>query len=498
MLAAILLAGLALSSCPLSAQEQTVTLTTARAAGEELTLLLNKATGLSVDWGDGTFVPVERGESEIIEVTGKVLGPTVVVKGGSSLTLLGCASCGLTSLDASGAPQLRSLYCQNNELSSLDITGLAELTDLNCANNALTELALGEAAYPVLETVNVSGNRLGGTFVIRQDKLQYIDVSDNEFTRVYANSDPSLNVLICSNNKLSGSLSLNTNVSNLSAVVCHGNALTGITVNSGSGLPSLRTLICDDNGLKTLNLSQSEGLAYLSCQRNSLASVSLHAKARPSAFHCGDNSLTFSSFPSVRPEAFSADPQSDIDISGQLGLLEGGYLYMRLCPSYAERNDYALDLDAYRRDASGLTAVQFSCIRVEADGSETELERGTSSSAPKDYSNTSGKLAFFNAAKEVYVRMTHTRYPGFALRTIPFAVCDPDGDLTGIGRADASGGLSASVEGGRLLLSSPSAQEVRVYSVDGRPAWTGRVGAEPVVVSLPRGVYVVNGRKVAL
>lgn len=497
MLAAALLAVCALASPPLSAQEQTVTLTTAKAEGSQVTLMLNKTGGLSVDWGDGAFVPVEKGGSDVIEVTGTVRGPRIVVKGGASLTLLGCAGNELTAIDASGAPGLRSLYCQHNRLASLDISGLKGLTDLNCADNELEELPLGEAGYPEMEVVDVSGNRLSGTFAIRQERMQYLDVSDNAYTRVYVNSDPNLNVLICSNNELSSALALNTNVSNLSAVVCNGNRLPGLTVSASNGLPSLRTLVCDDNQLRTLNLSQSEGLSYLSCQRNALTSVSLHAKARPDAMHCGGNSLTFSSFPAAMPAAFTASPQSDIDISGQLKVVDG-HDYMPLCPSYAERNNYSLDMDAYRRDASGLAVVQFSCFRLAGDGTEVQLERGTSSAAPKDYSNTSGKLAFFQPMNSVYVQLAHPRYPDFTLRTTRFAVCDPAGDLTGIGAAAPDGGLSVAASGGTLTLSGTTARTVRVHTVDGRPVWSGRVDGGAVSLSLPKGVYVVNGRKVVL
>lgn len=493
MLAAALLAGCALAASPLSAQEQTVRLTTAKAAGSEVTLMLNKAGGLSVDWGDGTFVPVEKGEAEVIEVTGKVLGPEIVVKGGASFTLLGCAGNELTAIDASGATGLRSLYCQHNRLTSLDISGLRGLTDLNCADNALESLPMDEKMFPEMEVVDVSGNRLGGTFAIRQDKMQYLDISNNRYTRVYVNSDPNLGVLICSHNKLENSLSLNANAGNLAAVVCNGNGIPAITVNAGNGLPSLRTMVCDDNGLRTLNLSQSEGLAYLSCQRNELSSVDLHAKARPAAMHCGHNKLTFASFPPAMPASFTAEPQADIDLSGQIEQV-GGHDYMPLCPSYGERNNYSLDMDAYRRDASGLTVVQFACFGQVDGGAETQLERGTSSANPKDYSNTSGKLAFYKPMEGVYVQLSHPRYPDFTLKTTRFNV----GDMTGMGQVQAAGGLAVAVSGGTLTLSCDAPQSVRVYTAAGKAVWTGRVDAGAVSLSLPKGVYVVNGRKVVL
>lgn len=493
MLAAVLLAGCMFAASPLSAQEQTVRLTTARAAGSEVTLMLNKVGGLSVDWGDGTFVPVEKGTDAVIEVTGKVLGPEIVVKGGASFTLLGCAGNDLTAIDASGATGLRSLYCQHNKLESLNISGLTGLTDLNCADNALESLPLDEKKFPEMEVVNVSGNKLGGTFAIRQDRMQYLDISNNKYTRVYVNSDPNLKVLICSHNELSSSLSLNANVGNLSAVVCNGNALPGISVNVSSGLPSLRTLVCDDNKLGTLNLSQSESLSYLSCQRNELTLVDLHSKARPAVMHCGHNRLTFASFPSVAPAIFSAEPQADIDLTKEIKEA-GGHDYMPLCPSYSERNNYSLNMDAYRRDASGLTVVQFSCFRSSDDGTDTQLERGTSSSAPKDYTNTSGKLAFYKPMTGVYVQLTNPRYPDFTLKTMRFAVGEP----TGIGQAPTADGLTVSASNGTLTLSGTTPQTVHVYTVAGKAVWTGRVDAGSVSLSLPKGVYVVNGRKVIL
>lgn len=72
-------------------------------------------------------------------------------------------------------------------------------------------------------------------------------------------------------------------------------------------------------------------------------------------------------------------------------------------------------------------------------------------------------------------------------------------DVTGIGSvgADASGGLAVSASRGQLTLSAAKPVAARVVATDGKTVWSGSVSGT-VTVSLPSGIYIVNGQKVAL
>lgn len=492
--AAALLSGCILAAAPVAAQDQTVALKTAKAAGSQMTLLMNRVSGLSVDWGDGNFVPVEKGTGDVIEVTGTVLGEDIVVKGGSSFKMLGCAGNELTQVDATGAKGLKSLYCQNNQLTSLKITGLTELTDLNCSNNQLTALSMSSTSYPALETVNVSNNSLGGAWVFSQGNLQYLDMSNNRYTSLSLSAATNLKALAVSNNQLR--IMNLANCGDLSVLLASGNMITSIT---GDGFPELTQMVCDDNRLTTLPLSESAGLDVLSCQNNgSLSALNLNGKAFPSVLYCGGNSLTFASFPSVKPAQFSGMPQAQIKLATMEP--EGyAYSYIKMCPSWTDRRstDYILDVSDFRKDASGSTRVQIDLYVWDGNGTGTLLEAGSSSAKPNDYYNGTGKIVVFKPYWDVYVQFTHPSYPDVVLNSNYFAVIDFT-DPDGISGVSAESGLEVSVANGMLVLASGTPVGVNVYTADGKRVWTGSVSGNATTLSLPRGLYIVNGKKVVL
>lgn len=494
---AALLAGCALMfSVPALAQTQTVSMQTSKEVGSEVTLLFNKTTGLSVDWGDGTFVPVNVGTEPIVQVAGEVKGSTIKVQGDRYFTMLGCAGNGLVSIDATAAPFLQSLYCQDNELTTLDITGLTELTDLNCANNQLTSLPMSEKTYPKLEVVDVSGNKMTGNFSVKSENMFYLNISDNEYAKLYVNNNTNLRVLQFANNKISGTFNVLSYIPNVETIICNGNQLNKVQTNTTTGMPKLKTIICNDNSIAKLDLSLSEDIKTISCANNALTEVTLHAKAALSTYICGGNALTFASFPSRKPAYFDGLPQANIDITSLLTKAEAGYHYLAISPDYASRNDYAIDLTAYRVDASNMPSITQTPVIVDADGNETDMLKGGASDT-KDYTVANGVFTFYKPYEHVYVKLVHRNYPDFHLETTHFTVRDlsPEG-IDGVVDNDD---LTVSTVGGALVINSGAQQTVNVYAADGKNVWSNMIAAgETVTISLPKGVYVVNGKKVII
>jgi hypothetical protein len=96
-----------------------------------------------------------------------------------ALTILGCSSNSLTSLDVSGLTALTLLACNNNSLTSLDVSGLTALTTVDCQFNSLTSL-------------DVSG----------LTALTILDCSSNSLTSLDVSGLTALTVLFCSSNSL--------------------------------------------------------------------------------------------------------------------------------------------------------------------------------------------------------------------------------------------------------------------------------------------------------
>ena len=129
-----LLLSLLLAPSLLWAQDQEVKLTTSRAAGQTLTMQVNRTRdGVTVDWGDGNAVSYPRTDDVLCTITGTVKGADIVLRGGSALNTLICEGGDITAATLSGAKEMRSLYLQNNKLTSIDLTSLApRLLRLRC------------------------------------------------------------------------------------------------------------------------------------------------------------------------------------------------------------------------------------------------------------------------------------------------------------------------------------------------------------------------------
>lgn len=504
----LLAAGL-LSIAPAAAQTQVVKLTTAKAVGATMTLKVNQLiNGVTVDWGDGNVVAYPRTAGQMCEITGEVKGNVVTLTGGKRLHTLVCEGNELTAVDATGATFLRSLYCQDNQIEKLDIAGCRDLTDLNVANNKLATLVVTEKNFPALENVNLANNSLennsgsGTTFVLRNKCLQHLNVSGNKFTIAYFTANPDLDVLKCSDNEIGKKLNLSLN-KNLSVLVANNNLLTGITTPK-DGLVDMKAIVVDNNSISgAVNLSASENLSIISCANNEIDEIGL-PKYKLSWIDCTNNCLGFNSLPgaSTRPEQMRYAPQKNIDISDVVKKTADGGWYVDICPSYDDRmsSEYLVDFTDWAKDGDGGN-VTFKFYKKAADGTEEEMTRVSAGSQGNDYFanlRTRGQFSFMTPQSHVYLKMTSKTYPDLELQTGYFAV-GAENVTVGIGNIVA-GSKELSIRNGRgqLFLSSAAMQFVRIYSLSGKLVWSGNVGQSEVAITLPQGVYVVNGKKVVL
>ena len=68
-------------------------------------------------------------------------------------------------------------------------------------------------------------------------------------------------------------------------------------------------------------------------------------------------------------------------------------------------------------------------------------------------------------------------------------------DITAIHSITDGQGFNVTSESGSLIITG-SESPITVYSVDGRKVWSGRTSTEGTRINLPRGIYIVNGKKV--
>ncbi|MCI7274267.1 hypothetical protein MR642_08170 [bacterium] len=505
----LLVAGLCISS-PALAQD-VVQMTTSKAEGATLTLKFNQLTkGISVDWGDGNVQNYSATDDEYLTVEGTVMGETITVSSPSRIHTMFCENSQLTALDLSGAASLYSLYCQNNELTALDLSACPKLTDLNCANNSIKTLVLSEKNNPELQNVNVSGNSLksnvkgGSSFSLTCPELQYLNVAGNVITTIsFGANNAGLDVLKCSDNSIK-TLNL-VNIDDLSVLMCGNNSISSFTVNGETGLPELKQVFAENNKIAKMNLSLSAELKYLSVANNALTLMQLPAKKKLDAISCGNNSLTFASLPTsaYKPDNFSYLPQTtEIDVKSKLTKGKDGVYYAKLCPSYADRNNetYMADFTDWAFDSNNQRNTFTYYGKNENDAEYSTLTKASSSNKEGDFytptsAATFGKFNFLQQHDQVYFEVTNANYPDLTYTSTVFRVGDVASAIENV--TTVSEALQV-VPGQGMLLISGNGQQVGVWSTDGKLLWKGRVNAEGHIINLPAGVYIVNGKKVAL
>ena len=508
-ISALLATGIVAGSLSAAAQtERIVKLTTGKAVGSEITLLVNHTyEGVTVDWGDGNPVAYNTGRDAIREVTGTVKGSQITITGDDMWDMLSCAGCGLTAIDLEGAKGLKSLYVQNNELTTISLKGMEQLTDFNASNNALTTIEYTNPSYPEndlksIENFNVSNNSLSGTFVIRTASLTSADISYNKYSTIYLSSNSKLDMLNCAGNALK-SLPISS-CKNITTLVCSDNALTSLTL--PSGIATLQQLVADNNKIRSkMDLSASASLYDLSVANNAITQLVLPASTRLSTLAIEGNSLTFNSLPksAQKPGYLSFMPQARHDISKYENVQTSadGVPYMPVV-TWAERTSATsiLNLNDLRyigvtETSSGTPEAVINWIAVDAEGNETPLTKGTTSSAPNDYYYSNGKTAFFTPHGKVYARIQGNKlYPDYYVDTTPIAIGSDM--VTGIGQAEVETGKTLTVVGmkGQLQMSSQDAATVNIVSIDGKQVWSGTVSGT-VTINLPAGMYVAGGVK---
>lgn len=155
------------------------------------------------------------------------------------------------------------------------------VTSLDLSGQGLTSLE-GLEAFPNLETLNCS-----------QNKLTELDVSKN----------PKLISLYCAYNRLT-SLDVSGH-GDLVALNCEMNLLTELDL---SGCTSLLSLYCRNNLLKTLELTDNTALEFIETFANQLTSIDVTHLSELNFLHIDHNKLT------------------TLDMSGNLKLEGGGFV----------------------------------------------------------------------------------------------------------------------------------------------------------------------------
>lgn len=236
-----------------------------------------------------------------------------------NLTTLNVDSKGITNMKGvEKLTYLQSLSCSQNAISSLDLSSNTRLTNLSCYGNDMTSLNVNNCTQ--LTRLDCAPNKLTTLNLSNLTKLQKLYCYDNKLTMItFASSTPDLETVQCHTNSfasftLTGRPSLKkldiSNCPNLQSVLCQNNNLNDLDVSENYALISiqcannqnlsyieglddctaLETLYCSSCCLTNLNaVSVMPNLEYLYCNNNKLTSLTLQNKSKLATVYCDHN-----------------------------------------------------------------------------------------------------------------------------------------------------------------------------------------------------------------
>ncbi|MGP1590278.1 MAG: leucine-rich repeat domain-containing protein [Prevotella sp.] len=179
----------------------TITFTTNKNVGEEITLYFKTAEGTAVEditIEGATFV--KDGENTYQGLTVKTYALTAqTVKILGDLTTLSCNKNGITSIDLSHS-KLVNLYCGQNSITELNTNGNNNLSTLTCGNNQLT--ALDVSTNSELTYLNCNYNKISTLNLPQNNKLSLLACAYNNLKELNVSNFKELMDLSCSRNEL--------------------------------------------------------------------------------------------------------------------------------------------------------------------------------------------------------------------------------------------------------------------------------------------------------
>ena len=422
---------------------------------DEISLTTSKSSGddlvLALNTGVSADLTWGSGDSETILFDG---APTTVTVKDASLSI-------------SSSSTITLLYVPSDELTALDVSEATGLKKLFCPDNSLTTLDL--TANTALVELDCQANNLSTLTLTKCTELEELNCAQNDLSSLtYSTSAASsLKTIVCNDNGVSVLKSYSA-LSSLQTLWANNNAFSTLTLKKS---PDLRQLCMSSNGLTSLTLGAVDNLTDLWLENNSLTELDLTSGAASLvAVSVNDNDLDTIAWDASCKSTlmyfygqnnnlfFSSFPTATTQLTG---------VYTPQSPYYitdAVEIGTLLNWGGYLSADGFNSSYSKTFVLVNADGDT--LQSGSSN----DYlSIASTRWRFYTEQEAVTMYVTGTDY-GVTLAIEPFAVVS---DLE-----EYLAGVSGVVV--------DSATETGIYyDLQGRS------------VSKPgKGIYIINGKKV--
>lgn len=399
---------------------------------------LNGAGKVSLDWGDGILVEQTTtqaydGWDGKTDFTGTPTGSGKIKIYGDGITYLSANGKfnedktdipnALTAIDVTNAPDLTELEINANKISSINITKNAKLAKLNFANNQVASIKLDQNT----ELTNLTAN-------------------DNLLTAIDLSKNTKLTAVVFSNNKLT-ELDF-TNNPLVKTFTCLDNELTSVTI--GDNTASGHTFQFGGNKLTTFSLKQATNLAtsFVYLRNNQLTELELPAAVR--RIWVDGNKFTLAQLNEFKALATQTYTYATT-FTGEFA--QAPY-------EIPENINVNATVDLSSQATLGTTATNF--VWKTADG--TALTEGT------DYTVSNGVFTFLTEQESIHCEMTNAELPAFTAEK-PY--------LTTNMKVEGTDGIDS----------------IESDGVNGAKVWYNLAG-QRVAQPSTKGVYIRNGKKI--
>lgn len=261
--------------------ELKVTLTTAGEAKFGKSYIIGNPWDLQEAMGGFRFSWTEDGDYHEV---GDVYELTVYMGGCTAALPVKVIEGTSVELNATNFPDEKFRSYLNETFGTDDCVVVECVTYIDCSNRGIKDLT-GIELFPNLETLECSNNQLT-ELTISLPNLRTLNCYGNQMTALDVSGCPKLDCLICCENLLE-TLDVSQNLE-LTDLRCFNNRLTALDVSKNA---KLEYLMCEENRLTALDVSSNPALVYLVCYTNQLTTLDVSRNLKLDYFACGDNPL---------------------------------------------------------------------------------------------------------------------------------------------------------------------------------------------------------------
>ena len=394
----LLLIGL-LAGLTVKAQDPAITATGTVGVERTISVGLNAAGTVQIDWGDGNLVSQTATEAYDgwegeLKFTGTPVGEGVIKVYGSGIIYLEAIGQridddvpnALIAIDVTKATDLKELYLNMNKLTTLDVSQNTNLTKLNIANNKIESIDL--AANTELTTFTANDNQLTALNVNTNTKLATLMLTNNKVATLDFTNNPKLKSVTCLNNELT-SVTFGENTATGHTFQFGGNKLTSFSLMEATNVTGAFVYL-RDNDLTDLQLPSNVRRIWVDGNAFTMKQLyELKSKATQTFTYATTFTKDYAQKPYESPEQI--DVNGTVDLSSQATL--------------------------------GSTATVFTW----KDASGNALTEGT------DYSVADGVFTFLTEQEGIHCEMTNAELPNFTAAkpyiTTTMKVNDPNAPI---------------------------------------------------------------------